>query len=83
MKIKYNPTYVSYDGREFENENECKKYEKRQAKDFLGTLKKLKQFCYNMEQCENCHFFGEDGGCIIMENVMVAGELVPPGDWNF
>ena len=58
MTIK-NGIYVTDDGREFTNFEECVSYE-RELGDIIKALKKLKEKCELTDVCESCPFFRTD-----------------------
>lgn len=63
--------YIAEDGREFQNEQECKDYEEncKLSKEFDETLKAVEEYCRCHECDERCMFYYCDGGtnCLLNE----------------
>lgn len=77
MKIITKKVYVAFDGKEFDNENDCKRYEKinEKTKKVLSVFPIIKSICEEMGgTCKGCYFFQD--GCIFMGNST-------PCDWVF
>lgn len=68
-------TFIAFDGKEFETEKECAKYEAaNELVNIMPIFKKVKKICSEQETCYSCVFNNTSGDC------MFAGTI--PSDWN-
>ena len=64
--------FIACDGKEFNTEEECVKYEKtiNELTDIIISLIKVKQICNKYNHCHECVFCNEDtDNCILREDI--------------
>lgn len=84
MKVYYKAVYVANDGKEFDNQNACIKYEKENhyyAK-IKSTLKEVKEIC-KTHLCDECPLTN-CGRCFFKnEDINDKTHCVEPYNWSF
>ena len=76
-------TFIAFDGKEFETEEECVKYEnlKSVITDTIPTLKKIKEMCHKQANCDFCVFVNNaSGNCLLKEEFPEYWDLERLGD---
>lgn len=56
--------YKAFNGMDFDDMNECIKYEKEKTLKVMESIKVIKNFCEQFEDCDgNCPLYDEDRMC--------------------
>lgn len=83
--------YQSYDGKFFDDINECELYEWEIYKKVLAMLRQVKQICQNSDDCPNCPFYycyvdGDQTPCKLVEVMTSNFDDMPwfetPDNWD-
>ena len=78
MRIVNEPKYESFTGSVYTSQARCEREDKEYRIHILEELKKLKKYCNNNINCDECPFALEHNECSIA--LLIKGDM--PANWR-